>query len=148
MLTSKQKLGEKGEILVTKNCRCPKCNLKNTLRRLPTNFKCADIICDFCGFLAQVKCKTVSDVNKLTSECIGAAWKVQNERMGAGIYFPLYLVQIAGRKISIFYLSTKHQTPKLFKIRKPLSSKAKRAGWQGFIYNFRVLPKNAFTRII
>jgi hypothetical protein len=94
MATLKQKLGKKGEILITKECFCPGCKRKNTFRLLPVNFKCADIICDFCGFLAQVKTKHVSDINHPTNECLGAAWKVQKERMDAGIYFPLYLVQI------------------------------------------------------
>ena len=57
--TNKQLLGERGEILVTKKCPCPKCKSEKSLKRLPANFKCADIVCDFCGYLAQVKSKNV-----------------------------------------------------------------------------------------
>ena len=46
--TNKQLLGERGEILVTKKCPCPKCKSEKSLKRLPQNFKCADIVCDFC----------------------------------------------------------------------------------------------------
>src|SRR5437016_2384727 len=55
MGTGKQQLGEFGERLVCNRSNCPRCKRTKTLRRLPNNFKCADIICDFCGYLAQVK---------------------------------------------------------------------------------------------
>ena len=34
---------------MVKSCSCPRCKRSDTLVRLPPNFKCADIICDFCG---------------------------------------------------------------------------------------------------
>jgi type II restriction enzyme len=106
MPTANQKLGEKGEKLVIKNCICFKCKRKRTLRRLPPNFKCADIICDFCGYLAQVKTVTSRNVDAAPKTIRGAAWNVIHERMQAGIYFPLFIVQINGRQKSIFYLPT------------------------------------------
>ena len=147
MATAKQLLGARGEIMVTKKCGCPRCKRKRTLRRLPVNFKCADVICDFCGFLAQVKTMNVVRVDKIPRTCLGAAWRVQRERMKAGIYFPLFLVQVAGRRVSIFYLSADLQRSELFVKRKPLSENARRAGWQGFIYDFGKLPLQAFVRI-
>ena len=76
MTTEKQKLGEKGELLVIKNCICPKCKRERTLKRLPQNFKCADIICDFCGYLAQVKTKSQENIDKLPASILEAAWIV------------------------------------------------------------------------
>ena len=55
-------------------------------------------ICDFCGFLAQVKSSNVKDINKLPSSVLGAAWRPQEERMNAGIYFPLYLVLVCKKE--------------------------------------------------
>jgi len=147
-MTLKQRLGMKGELLVIKKCGCPGCKRQGTLRKLPVNFKCADIICDFCGYLAQVKTKNVKNIEQLPNDCLGAAWKVQKDRMDAGIYFPLYLVLTDSKKFSIFYLSADIQTPQLFEMRQPLSIKAKRAGWQGFMYNFLALPSNAFVRLL
>jgi type II restriction enzyme len=136
MTTHKQVLGAKGEVLVVKQCHCPRCKRKRTLRRLPTNFKCADVICDFCGFLAQVKTVSSERIETLPKTILGAAWSVQRERMEAGIYFPLFIVQINDhRKHSIFYLTADMQTPDMFVARRPLSITAKRSGWQGFIYN-------------
>ena len=73
MATTKQKLGEFGERLVTKTCSCPKCKKPKTLRRLPNNFKCADVICDFCGYLAQVKSKSTKDIESLPAQILGAS---------------------------------------------------------------------------
>jgi type II restriction enzyme len=64
MRTHKQ-LGDWGEQMVVKSCACPQCKRTKTLKRLPTNFKCADLICDFCGYLAQVKSRKTKDVEQL-----------------------------------------------------------------------------------
>lgn len=136
MAISKQELGTFGENIVKKNCRCPSCKRDSTLKRLPTNFKCADVICDFCGYLAQVKTTTRADINKIPSRIPGAGWIPQQERMQAGIYFPLYLVITTKdrRKHAIHYLSADLQPQDMFQPRKPLKPTAKRAGWQGFNY--------------
>ena len=148
MATSKQLLGKRGEELVAKSCNCPRCKRPRTLRRLPVNFKCADVICDFCGYLAQVKTTSVKDVDQLPKTILGAAWRVQKERMDAGVYFPLFLVLVAGKKKSIFYLAADLQTPTLFEARKPLSQDAKRAGWQGFMYVLSEISEGAFVRLL
>ena len=137
--TRNQLSGSRGEKLVAKSQVCPSCKKKQTLRTLPPNFKCADIICDFCGFLAQVKTFESDDVDKLPPTILGAAWKPQRERMESGIYYPLYLVanQKTKTKYSIWYLPADLQTAEMFIARKPLSSKAKRAGWQGFTIDLR-----------
>lgn len=136
MATDKQDLGEMGEKLVAKKCPCPRCKRIKTLRLLPSNFRCADLICDFCGFLAQVKSTRVDDVGKKPDTILGAAWGPQKERMDSGIYFPLFIVAVAkaGTKKAIYYLSADLQDATIFEPRKPLSITAKRAGWQGFMY--------------
>jgi type II restriction enzyme len=146
MSTDKQKLGVYGENLVIKNLICQKCKKNKTLKKLPTNFKCADIICDFCGFLAQVKTSNVKNTDILPNTILGAGWKVQKERMNEGIYFPLYLILVNQNNYSIFYLSADNQSEEIFIPRKPLSSKARRAGWQGFMYDISKI-KNDFIRL-
>src|SRR3954454_19856941 len=49
MATARQQLGEFGEQRVVKDCSCLRCKRPGSLLRLPPNFKCADVICDFCG---------------------------------------------------------------------------------------------------
>ena len=73
MRTNKQLLGDFGENLIIKKFNCPKCKRIKSLKKLPQNFKCADIIRDFCGYLAQVKTKTVSDIEKFPSKVLGSA---------------------------------------------------------------------------
>lgn len=147
MSTEKQVLGRWGEKLVAKKYACPRCKRFFTLRRLPANFKCADIICDFCGYLEQVKTISVSDVSVVPKSILGAAWKPQQERMKAGIYFPLYLVLRSGTESAVYYLPTEFQLPRMFKKRKPLSKTARRAGWQGFTYNIGILDQRAVVRL-
>jgi len=134
--TDNQLKGEFGERLVVKTCACPGCKIGNRLQRLPTNFKCADVICDFCGYLAQVKTCTVNNVDVAPDNIMGAAWGPQKKRMEAGIYFPLYIVALSkdGKSHAIYYLSADLQESDIFEARKPLGPNARRAGWQGFNY--------------
>ncbi|WP_404798915.1 DpnI domain-containing protein [Acinetobacter thermotolerans] len=49
---------------------------------------------------------------------------------------------------AVYYLPTDFQSPELFVPRKPLSDQAKRAGWQGFLYDLSKVPQGAFIRIV
>jgi hypothetical protein len=60
-----------------------------TLKRLPANFKCANVICDFCGDLGQVKTVATNDISQIPKHVLGAAWGPQKERMQAG-FISLY----------------------------------------------------------
>jgi hypothetical protein len=136
MKTSKQLLGAFGERAVTKHCNCPRCKRRRTLRVLPDNFRCADVICDFCGYVAQVKAATSLDIGALPKTILGAAWGPQSLRMEAGIFIPLFLVLTNGNpgNFAIYYLPGDLQLPEMFRARTPLSANARRAGWQGFLY--------------
>jgi hypothetical protein len=148
MSTARQVTGLFGEIKVVKDCSCPRCKRNKTLVRLPPNFKCADVICDFCGYLAQVKTATVANVETIPNFVLGAAWAPQKARMEAAIYFPLYLTLVDSRtkNYSIFYLSADLQTPSMFLVRTPLSAQATRSGWQGFKYDLQSV-RAAFVRL-
>ena len=135
MPTAKQELGDKGEAIVRKNFDCFKCKRRKTLRPLVRNFKCADLICDFCGYLAQVKTNMVSDIDKLPKTVPSASWEPQKERMDAGIFFPIFFVLISRKKknkYSVYYLPADLQNESMFKERAPLKSTAKRSGWKGY----------------
>ena len=147
MATERQLLGSFGEERVAKGCSCPKCKRDGSLVRLPPNFKCADVICDFCGYLAQVKAARVKDIELVPNTVMGAAWGPQKDRMDASIYFPLFLVLVNEKqRYSIFYLSADLQEPTMFRARVPLSQTAKRAGWQGFTYDLRAV-RDHFVRL-
>jgi type II restriction enzyme len=137
MATERQELGALGERLVVQTCVCPKCKQRRTLKPLRTNFKCADVICDFCGYLAQVKASTSKDGKTPPKRLLGAAWEPQRVRMEAGIYFPLFLVLVTPTRdfFSIHYLPADLQDEAMFLPREPLSVNARRAGWRGFNYD-------------
>lgn len=88
MPIAKHELGVFGERIVAKTCECPRCKRSKTLIRLPTNFKCADLICDFCGFLAQVKSATSRDIAKLPNTLLGAALGTTKAAYGCSYLFP------------------------------------------------------------
>ena len=148
MGTDRQELGATGEQAVVRLCKCPRCKRAKTLVRLPNNFKCADVICDFCGYLAQVKATRVADIDVVPSRVLGAAWGPQQGRMAASIYFPLFLVLVSETTLeqAIFYLPADLQTEEMFQPRKPLGPDARRAGWQGFVYDLRQ-TKDRFVRL-
>ena len=148
MGTAKQKLGEFGAQRVVLSCSCPRCKRSRTLKLLPANFKCADIICDFCGFTAQVKTASSKSKTSIPNRILGAAWGPQKERMDAGIYIPLFIVVVEKETAgsTIFYLAGDLQIPKMFRPRRPLSSVAKRAGWQGFTYDMEAV-KGSVVRL-
>ena len=68
--------------------------------------------------------------------------------MDSGIYFPLFLALKAPTGQAIYYLPVDFQSPALFSARKPLSTSARRAGWQGFMYVLGAVPEGAFVRLL
>ena len=57
------------------------------------------------------------------------------------------IILYMGKKYSVFYLSSDLQTEEMFIKRKPLSSSAKRAGWQGYYFDGEIM-KDLVTRLI
>ena len=146
-MTRYQRLGELGEKAVAKYCSCPECK-EGDLKRLPRNFKCADIICDFCGFLAQVKTKRVKTTTEQIKILLGAAWKPFKKRLDANIIFPLFIVSVYNNKpVEIQFLDKESQRNNvdMFIPRKPLAKTARRAGWQGFKYDLTKVQDEIVT---
>lgn len=115
------------------------------------NFECVDVICKFCGFLAQVKATQVTTVPDGPPRTVmGAAWGPQHARIIAGIFHPLYVVSYRGRTLERIDYIPAHMLaahPGVYKPRTPLSATAKRAGWQGFLYDLSALPAVAVQQV-
>ena len=146
MPTDNQKLGEFGEQRVIRDCDCPRCKRRRTLVQLPANFRCADVICDFCGYSAQVKTTSTTDIARIPNSLLGGAWGPQSARMAAGLYVPLFLVLVHGNRYAVFYLPSDFQTAAMFRPRQPLSANARRAGWRGFRYTLAAV-RDRFVRL-
>lgn len=144
--TARQALGARGEDAVRKRIPCARCNRERHYTRLPTNFECADVICKFCGYLAQVKATRLADgTDEFPNRIMAAAWGPQHQRIIAGIFHALYLVGFRqdGKTLVRIDFVPPHvleACPSVFEPRKPLSSTAKRAGWTGFMLNLSELP--------
>ena len=102
MKTAKQQLGDFGENLIQKKFNCPKCKRSKTLKKLPPNFKCADIICDFCGYLAQVKTHNVKDISQFPKRVLGAAWDHKKKGWMQGYIFLCMLFLNVRKNIQSF----------------------------------------------
>ena len=119
MATQKQKNGEFGEVYVKKHVYCPKCkSKKHTFVQLPSGFPCADLICNFCGYLAQVKTCYSSNTDQCPRMLPGAGWEPLAKRMTKNIFYPIYVV-VRNRRdpmkdVSIFYIPAELQTSKMF----------------------------------
>lgn len=137
-------------MMVAKHIPCPECNRPRHLSKLPRNFQCADLICKFCGYLAQVKATTLSGED-LPERVLGGAWRPQHEQILAGIYHGLFIVGFSSseRLLRIDYVPAHilQTTPEIFEPRNPLGSDAKRAGWRGFYYNLSKLPPIGTTQL-
>ena len=126
----------------------PPCKRFRTLKRLPPGFKCADLICDFCGFLGQVKTCTVEKI-EVCQEAARSGMGATKGKDGVRIYFPLFVVAATqeSKKFAIYYLSADLQLPELFFARNPLSASARRAGWCGFLYDLGTV-KDRLVRLV
>jgi hypothetical protein len=99
MPTARQDLGKRGEAAVCAHVSCPRCGRARQFRALPPNFECVDVICKFCGFLAQVKATTTSGAEAAPATVLGAAWRPQHERIIGGIFHALYVVSFRARTL-------------------------------------------------
>ena len=148
--TPKQEIGYQGESEVRQRVPCPRCRRPRHLTPLGPNFQCADLICKFCGYLAQVKSITVPG-DSLPDRILGAAWGPQHEQIVAGIYQPLSIAAFSPlgllKWIDFVPAHILQACPTVFEPRKPLSASARRAGWQGFYYNLTQLPQVGIKRV-
>jgi type II restriction enzyme len=137
MATARQRLGDFGEEIVVARIACKYCDSKTPLIRLPKNFKCVDLKCSECAHFYQVKARTTAYVEKMPERILGAAWSAQLDFINSGSRASLIVVNATKdrRKVAIFWLAARYHTDAMYLPRKPLSSTARRAGWQGFIYD-------------
>ena len=139
MTTLKQKLGDFGEQAVVDNCDCPICGAVKPFNLLTKNHKLVDVVCTQCGAMAQVKAKRAKRIDRCPNTVLGAAWGPQREQLEQGVFNTLFVVVVnAAEEFTIFCLPPIAQTVEVYKPRKPLSQNARRAGWQGFVYDLRL----------
>ncbi len=135
---------------MAKHAPCPTCGRQRHLKPLRKNFPTVDLICKFCGHLAQVKAATLRRGHEQPTIVLGAAWTPVREQIEAGIFHDLYVAGYRdGRLVRIERISaeTLAAHPQVIKPRNPLSATARRAGWQGLIYDLTGLPDEAREQV-
>jgi len=148
--TAQQLAGKEGERAVCRQITCPSCGRKR-LTALPVNFDCADVICRFCGFMAQVKAIT-SVTGAWPSTLPGGSWPRQQEQIIAGITHALFVVSFDPkdrRLVAIDYVPSDilKAVPDAFVPRKPTKPAGRSTPFVGFRYDSRRIPAIGIVRL-
>jgi len=136
-------IGRSGEKYCLKNLKCPLCNSSDWLECV-TNEKSKDQICKQCKKKYQIKCKNINEKQcKKISEnsklkILGSEYITTKKSIEDNIDYIIILYNSKAnyRILEIIHINSKNITDLNIIPRKPLSKKAKRAGWQGCYLEF------------
>ena len=133
--------GRIGEEAVVRFVKCPRCNEKKLTRLVERGFPCVDVICKFCGFLAQVK-STIGEVGERPTRALGANWEPQKKQILADIFHALYVVSVENGKANRIWYVPEHMlrvSPAAFEPGNvTYDGKSRRR--QNFVYNLQKIP--------
>ena len=140
--TVRQQLGRLGENFVVSHLNCPVCKAEKPHSLLPANTPCVDLICNTCHLQSQVKTISVRQKNSLPKTVLGGSWTPKEKTLATGIFNPYFFIFVENGQVKkILYLPSNKQTMSMFKVRKPLSSKAKSPGWTGYQINLQSISE-------
>jgi len=130
-------VGEACEEYIKNNLKCLRCNSYN-FKKYKTNEKSKDLFCSECDQKYQIKAKCLSQkqINKIISKnsfkTIGGEYSTTINHIDENIDYLIVLYEKQSYKIkNILYVKSEFLNEECIIPRKPLSLKAKRAGWQG-----------------
>lgn len=141
-----QKLRVISEAWATKNMFCPHCGNKH-INRLENNLPVADFRCDICGEIFELKAKG----GTIGTKILDGAYSTMIERITSNSNPDLLIMQYNKNSYMIenFMLIPKFFfVPQIIERRKPLSSKAKRAGWVGCNILISDIPEQGIIDVI
>ena len=122
---------------------CPICNEK-ALVKYKANEKSKDVKCEKCNCQIQIKAKKHKATKKEISslELLGAEYKTTCSSIKEqNVHYLILLYSVTDNNIytinNIYFINSVDINDSCIIPRKPLSSKAKRAGWQGCILRFK-----------
>ena len=131
-----QRIRIMSESWVWQNAYCPCCG--NNLEKEPNNMPAADFICPSCGEIFELKSKKGQIGNKI----VNGAYETTIERITSQSNPDLMaLTYSAELKVTSLAVIPKFFfTPSVIEKRKPLSERARRAGWTGCNILFGNIP--------
>ena len=136
-------VGRAAELFCCVNFTCPRCNSCEWLECV-INEKSKDQVCNSCKHNFQIKCKGLKNkkeydtiVNSGQFKTIGAEYSTTIKSLENCIDYIIILYDKTDHSIyNIMYVKYEDITEQNIIARKPLSSTAKRSGWQGCILHF------------
>jgi len=121
-----QDVGDKGELEVIAEVKCPNCHKK--LMLLPKGYPLVDVQCTACHFRAQIK----TQQSKPKDTVYGAGWDIMDKTLKSGYQIPPLIVNFRwkeGQEIRFYPFIPKDNIRK-----RVLSSSARRANYKMFNY--------------
>ncbi len=113
---------------------CPICNVKE-LVKCKTNEKSKDLVCKKCSSQFQIKSKKYTKKQNSHLELLGAEYKTTCSSINENnVHYLVIMYSFIGDKYTInniYFIDQTDINESCIIPRKPLSSNAKRAGWQG-----------------
>lgn len=141
--TVRQRLGNLGEDYVVCYLNCPVCHGEKPHSLLPPNTPCVDVICRSCNLQSQVKTISTGPNKLLPKTVLGGSWVPKEKSLTAGNFSPYFFILVEDKQVKrIYYLPASKQKFSIFKVRNPLSSKAKSPGWTGYQLDLRSIEKD------
>ncbi len=130
-------IGEACEDYVKNKIKCIRCN-NNNFEKYKTNEKSKDLICVSCNQKYQIKAKSATHKQVDNIKCkkqfktIGGDYSTTLNNINEKIDYLIILYEKQSYTIlNILYITNENINSNCIIPRKPLSSTAKRAGWQG-----------------
>ena len=130
-------VGEACEEYIKNNIKCVRCN-HNNFEKCKTNEKSKDLICIECSQNYQIKAKSVTqkEINNIKNEnsfkTLGGEYLTTINNINENIDYLIILYEKQSYAVkNILYIKNENITSDCIIPRNPLSSTAKRAGWQG-----------------
>lgn len=140
-----QKIRVMSEYWLVSNQYCPCCANPN-LVKLKNNEPVADIKCDNCGEIFELKSKKGNIGNKIND----GAYLSMIERIKSDTNPQLFIMQYSSnyKVTDLTFIPKFFFVPEFIEKRKPLSSNAKRAGWTGCNILYSKIPEQGKIKII
>ncbi len=143
--SNSQRVRVMSESWVAHNIFCPICGNPH-ISNLNNNMPVADLSCDYCGEIFELKSKRGKIGNKITD----GAYSTMINRITSSDNPDLFVMQYSAdlQVVNLTLIPKFFFTPSIIEKRKPLSATAKRAGWVGCNILYSSIPKQGKITII
>lgn len=140
-----QKIRVMSEFWTQENLFCPCCG-NSHVDKLPNNSPVADMQCENCGEIFELKSKK----NRIGKKIVDGAYSTMIERITGNINPQLLLIQYSPRLFitDLILVPKFFFTPGIIEKRKPLSANARRAGWVGCNIIYEKIPSQGKIDIV